>query len=95
MHKRAAHNPSDPKRVTETVVQEAIEDRINAMVKWGSTVDVSFSNGPETWNPANPGGSTNYTVDVTITLTSGTGTDKATETVPATTVTIRVNTPTT
>lgn len=91
----AAHNPSDPKRVTETVVQEAIEDRINAMVKWGSTVDVSFSNGPETWNPANPGGSTNYTVDVTITLTSGTGTDKATETVPATTVTIRVNTPTT
>ena len=89
------HKPSDPARVSEDAVQEAIENRINAMVKWGSTVDVSFSNGPETWNPANPGGSANYSVDVTITLTSGAGADEATDTVPATNVTIRVSTPTT
>ena len=59
------------------------------MVKWGSDVKVTFSNEPD-WGATTGTGAFNYTVNVTVTLTSDKGDVDGSATVTDT-VTLRVS----
>ena len=78
-----------PGKVDEKAIKDEIEKQIKAMAKWGSDVKVSFSNEPD-WGATTGTGAFNYTVDVTVTLTSDKGDVDGSATVTDT-VTLRVS----